>query len=947
MNFGNRTDEEGILRKVKGPMDSLKHSRPSLQGEPAELPQMSDGGAAWHRLDLHLHSPGVLTFMPPKGRKREDGIDLVDAYVEQLATQGISVAAITDYNGVNIEWFEVTAAKASNRGITLLPGVEMTFRQYKYGLHILAIFAGDTDLKSLNTFLRSLDKDPGTSLFDDRGSHRDIDLKVSLTDSLKNLRSQFNCLLVLPHPDQTNGLCKSLTAEVAAKLLMEIEPDAIECCPDKEKNKLQSTGILSAAFWDQVASVEFSNPKRIEEIGTQVRTNGTLRATFLKLSALNLDALRLALHDPQTRLSIGGVPSANHPRIRNLAISGSGFLGNLNISWNQDLNVIIGGRGVGKSAILESLRYAFAMTPYADPSSRMELVRRALGNDGRVEVILDRPIREGKVRQYRIVRAWGEEPRTFQVSPEKPLRASPSELLTPDGGLSIFGQQEIYAVSGSQEHRLALLDELLGEQARKCAEAVDKAMQSLTANTGAMQDLLTKLAKREEHVQELKRIDQEIETHKNQPAEKEKEGADFRGLGGCLKNATNSLRSASSDCDRRRLNLLALLETTHRNLADVEDKPSPILQEAARVLSVLEESLKVVLDDQTTLFEQAIQGLARLDMRLQEKLRASGKESNRIERDAKTEPPGQDRLLKLDEERTSLSSLIAEFDGIEDRLKFLGQERRGLLQQLRDCRSKQNGLRKEKADAIAESLNGRVHLRVEFKGQKEGYKGQLSLLLKGSNIAREMIDQLVLPEATDGIALAEAVRAGGKAVQTRFGLHTEVADRLIHWLTAEESRLLQLEALIPQDALRLDMKIDGQFRSLEHLSGSNGTTEVLLVLLGLSGQILVIDQPDDYLNDRSIHEEIIQILREQKGLKGQSPQHQLILTTNDPTLPVMGDAELVIPLEVRDDRAHIISRASIDDRSTQEIIKTLMQGGKEAFQMRAKKYGGLTPQCID
>jgi ATPase subunit of ABC transporter with duplicated ATPase domains len=417
-------------------------------------------------------------------------------------------------------------------------------------------------------------------------------------------------------------------------------------------------------------------------------------------------------------------------------------------------------------------------------------------------------------------------------------------------------------------------------------------------------------------------------------------------LGERLKNATNALRNASADCDQWRLNLLALLETTHRNLVDVQDKESAILQEAAKVLAVLQESLKVVLDDQTTLFEQAIQSLARLDMRCQEKVRASTKESNKIERDVKKDPPGQDRLLRLTEERTSLSSLIAELNEIEDHLKSHRQKRPGLVQQLRDCRSTQNGLRRERADAIAESLNGRLQLQVEFKGQKENYKGQLSVLLKGSNLSQDAIGQLVLPEATDG-AVAEAVRAGSKEVQTRFGLKPEMADRLVHWLTAEQSRLLDLETLIPQDALRLKMKVDGQYRSLEHLSAGQGATEVLLLLLGLKSQILVIDQPDDYLDDRFVHEEILQILREQKGLKDQSPQHQLIFATNDPTIPVMGDAELVIPLEVRDERAHIIGRASIDDRSMQELIKTLMQGGKEALQKRAKKYGGITPQSIN
>jgi len=630
------------------------------------------------------------------------------------------------------------------------------------------------------------------------------------------------------------------------------------------------------------------------------------------------------------------IPPANHPRIRSIAISGSGFLGNLKISWNPDLNVIIGGRGVGKSAILEVLRYAFAITPYSDQSSRKELIGRALGSDGRVEVILDRPIREGKIRQYRIVRAWGEEPHTFQVNPEKPLKASPPELLTPDGGLTVFGQHEINEVSGTQERRLRLFDDLLGEQGRKCADAVKKAMESLTSNTVAIQDLQARLTKQEEYSQRLREIDREIETLKDHGPESRKEGADSRSMGGCLMNVTHALRSASADCDQWRLNLLGSLETTHRNLAEMENKPSPILQEAAKVLSVLEESLKVVLDDQTTLFEQAIQSLVRLDFRLQEKFRASEAEANKIERSAETESLDQDRVVKLAREKTSLSSLIAEFSKIEGRLNTLRQERREVLQQLSDGRSKQNGLRKEQANTIAESLNGRVRLQVEFKGQKEDYKGQLSHLLKGSNIAQGVIHQLIFPEATDGIALAEAVRAGSKEVQTSFGLSLEMADHLTRWLTDEESRLLQLESLIPEDLLRLEMKIDGQYRPLEHLPGNHGTIEVLLLLLGLRNQILVIDQPEEYLDDRFVHEEILQILREQKGLKNQSQQHQIILSTNDVTIPLIGDAELVIPLEMRGDRVHIISQASNNDRLTQEYIKTHMRGGKEALQRRSK-----------
>jgi len=638
-----------------------------------------------------------------------------------------------------------------------------------------------------------------------------------------------------------------------------------------------------------------------------------------------------------------GIPSAIHPKIQSMAVSGSGFLGNLNISWNQNLNVIIGGKGAGKSAILESLRYAFAITPYSNQSNHEELVRHALGSNGKVEVILDNPLREGKIRQYRIVRAWGEEPHIFQVNPEKPLALSPSELLNPSSGITIFGQREIFAISESDEYRLVLLDELIGEEARKCANVFGKAMDSLTNNAKSILEIQARLAKREEYGQRLEKIDHEIEIQKGHATESPKEGDDFRGVKECLQNAINTIRSASAEGDIRRLNLLASLEASHRNLLDAQNKHPVILKEGAKILAVLQESLKVVLDDETTLFEQAIQSLTRLDMRCKEKPRPLEKESNRIEQDPQRESPNQDRLLKLAEEKKSLSSLIAELNGIEDRLKTLRQKRQGLLQHVRDCRELQNRLRRESSEFMTKSLNDRLQLQIEFKGQKGSYKESLSLLLKGSNLSQEVIEQLVFPEATDGIVLAEAVRSGSREVQMRFGLTPGIADGLVHWLTAEESRLFELETLIPQDNLRLELKMDGQYRPLDHLSVSQKAAAILHLLFGLGNRILVIDQPDDCLDDLFTHEEILQVLREQKGLKDQNQQHQIILTTNDATIPVMGDAELVIPLEARDDHIHIMGQASIDDRSIQEIIRTIMKGGEEAFQERTKKYGGVSP----
>ncbi len=139
----------------------------------------------------------------------------------------------------------------------------------------------------------------------------------------------------------------------------------------------------------------------------------------------------------------------------------------------------------------------------------------------------------------------------------------------------MFGQREIYSVLGNEESRLALLDELIGEEARRCAEAVGKAMEPLTANARAILEMQAKVANREEYCQQLRRIEQEIETHERQVAEKRRELADLRSVGECLQNATQTVRSNLEDYDKWRLTLLASLQAAHRNFQEAAESASP------------------------------------------------------------------------------------------------------------------------------------------------------------------------------------------------------------------------------------------------------------------------------------------------------------------------------------------------------------------------------------
>ncbi len=166
-----------------------------------------------------------------------------------------------------------------------------------------------------------------------------------------------------------------------------------------------------------------------------------------------------------------------------------------------------------------------------------------------------------------------------------------------------------------------------------------------------------------------------------------------------------------------------------------------------------------------------------------------------------------------------------------------------------------------------------------------------------------------------------------------------MGQRLCQWLSADEERLFELEALVPLDAVHVEMKVDEEYRPLDRLSVGQRATAILLLLFALRGRILVLDQPEDDLDNRFVYEDIVALLRDQKGLREGKDRRQIIAATHNANIPVLGDAEQVLALEARDGRARVVSRASIDDLRIRRLIKSVMEGGEEAFRRRAEKYG--------
>jgi hypothetical protein len=135
--------------------------------------------------------------------------EFADSYAERLAQARIEVAAITDYNGVRTEWFELLRTAAAKLGITVLPGAELTIREGRI-FHVLAVFDAQVHPDEINSAIKSLDKENQRPLWNGR-DHRELNpASGSAAAALNELRERTNCLLIPAHANDENGIVEEL-----------------------------------------------------------------------------------------------------------------------------------------------------------------------------------------------------------------------------------------------------------------------------------------------------------------------------------------------------------------------------------------------------------------------------------------------------------------------------------------------------------------------------------------------------------------------------------------------------------------------------------------------------------------------------------------------------------------------------------------------------------------
>lgn len=617
--------------------------------------------------------------------------------------------------------------------------------------------------------------------------------------------------------------------------------------------------------------------------------------------------------------------------IEKIEISG-GFLPGLNINIPLGLTCIIGARGSGKSTLAEAMRFVLCGIGAA-PKSSADLVQANLAGGALVTITA---LADGSNR-YTIKRSLKQNP----------------VLLTSDGRaintvdldrgtflpLDAYGSLEIEAIADEAlgHRRRNLLDELRSEQMRSIHMSLGESARALEGNAdrirtarrtiddlteqieefGDIRARLSALAPSDrEPAEDFVQLSRQQQLDQREISRLDSADRDLNKLGETLDRLRNDAQrvfaarltedqSANGDTLRRYDKLLAA------SMAPVEKHLSAIETTIREAQDTMAEARQSVAEIHTS-HAGDLAKLTALNQAASEQARSRASLEQQV---AKLEALEQKRV----ELRTELETLL--------------EERKSLKADHLLMRDQVSMMRDEVASELQHEAGERVRIRVMRNADHMSYQEMLADGLKGARVRNqneilatlmqlrpEQLAQII--QSNDLDSFEELTHFGAERSRKILDSFRESVDPLTLEITAIEDRI----------AIELNVATGGRphFKDASDLSRGQKCTALLPILLARRDNPLIIDQPEDNLDNHFIFETVVNAVQRMKK------RRQMIFITHNANIPVLAEAELVLVM-TSDGRVGAIEKRGTVDECREQIIE-LLEGGREAFALRSKKY---------
>lgn len=592
-----------------------------------------------------------------------------------------------------------------------------------------------------------------------------------------------------------------------------------------------------------------------------------------------------------------------------------GFLAGLDVHLESGLNVVVGARGAGKTTLLELIRHALGIE-HADEGvaqRQQQAVAQLLGHG---EVILD--LESDESSRHLVVDSAGAG------------RSSETSALA-----LALGQNELEQIASSSASRLSLID------LRASVDADPPSLDSAMSLTQQLADANAEIERLAENTARRALLEADrAEASAEEQALLNDTAADIadrrellRGLESELLLLTNQSELASAaigaagDAQQLAAQLTRAVEAITPNTAGVNLTAllSPAIESiragVSAVNSELEGLASALSRSRSAMLQQ--QNALRLDA-----------EPVRAELEAAEVGLGQvtARLRNIDTELAQLARSDERLQQQHAKSADLRSTRELVLDEFEAWQESLFEARRQVADSVSTDLQSRVVVSIEHLADTQGFRDRLIELLQGSglqyrplseSLAKSLIPRqlLSLVEANDATSLADAT-----------GITTDRAARVIAHLTAPH-HLGALAKCTLDDQADFRLRDGATDKSVDELSTGQKCAVTLPIVLTELSRILILDQPEDHLDNGYLVDNVVGTLGK-RGANGA----QTIVATHNANIPVLGSAPRVISLGSDGSRGYVSQSGSFDDELIVAVITSLMEGGRDAFRRRAEFY---------
>ena len=881
-------------------------------------------GARWVRAALQVNPYSYNGKVSPKVLfETEDQYN--KALIDECKKLQIEIIAITDH------WCVSSAAtlieQARSCGITALPGFEANSSD---GVHILVIFPEHTHFDNINAAIALAGGDPGQK----------SGPGTKTTNAIIDEMTARGALAIPAHANAENtGLFKlkgqSLQKVIDNKNLTGIAVSVLDDNKFEEKEKkifrrespFNRTHKLAKVYADDISS-----PHQLS------KASGT---TWLKITEPSLEAIKTALKSPDTRIRLKEPQSLQIKSIDSISWN-KGFFEGVTVPFNQELTTIIGGRGTGKSTIIESIRYALNITPLTPQISEEHnsLIDAVIEPGTTITLKVTGGLASSK--QYTVQRTVGQRSSEVYDTDGRATQFEPNEIIS---GISIFSQHELSELSRHGDKLADMVLQLRGEDASRfdlgqTIPELERNLRQLESTEHELDKIDDRLSARDR----LTEIITEYETsnHAKSIREQNKLRAHKERIQTTHDSLQEILGTHSSDANNTITTIKSRFLTEFTVDKCDDTSLDALIHSQIKCINDYATRLSTLLSQQLSDFEeQAHEFSTRLD-ELEKRWDSSSqaKLSELEDSIAQLQSKGIDiqRYNEAKRELSELSRIESDREQICHTLGDIKQERHSLLVALAELSTQKVRTLKESATAINKKLKNLVIITVD-----ESENIDLALDLINDTISGRK-DKIRKAFESDNFTLSGFINDLRKAYLENDDsglIQRGITDAQRSSLITQAQYLIRrLEHITPRISLSIllntaEVGSRSNFKKLTQLSKGQRATALLLILLADSDKPLVIDQPEDDLDNRFVYDGVVKQLRKLKC------KRQIIASTHNANIPVLGDAELVLTLQASSNHADLDSDTlgSLDILSVRKNIENILEGGAEAFSSRRRIYG--------